>query len=125
MCLDFIKRIFLISSFFIVCTHLQAADHMSTAAPAINMSDYFKVVLGLVFVIGLFLGSTYLFKRYGNTSMAGRGQLKMVDGLHLGNRERLVLVELNNKQILLSVTPGHVNKLDMIDKPISSENSDA
>lgn len=122
---NLIKRVLLSSLLLFLFSHAYADSHVSVSSSAINMADYFKVVFGLVFVIALFLGSTFLFKRYGNTSMTGRGQIHLVDGLHLGNRERLVLIELNDKQILLSVTPGQVNKLDTIDKPLSVKKSDA
>ena len=125
MFLKLSKHVLLTSFTFLVCIHVNAADHVGEPASAINMVDYFKVLFGLVFVIALFLGSTFLFKRYGNASMTGRGQMRLVDGLHLGNKERLVLVELNDKQILLSITPGQINKLDTIDKPATVENSDA
>lgn len=125
MFLNSFKHVVLTGLLIIVSINIHATEHVSGSASAINMADYFKVLLGLIFVIALFLGSTFLFKRYGNTSMTGRGQIRLVDGLHLGNRERLVLVELNDKQILLSITPGQVNKLDTIDKPLSVENNNA
>lgn len=115
----------LTSLLLVFCVNLYGAEHAVLPASTINMTDYFKVLLGLVFVIALFLGSTFLFKRYGSPSMTGQGQIRLVDGLHLGNKERLVLVELNDKQILLSITPGQVNKLDTINKPFSTEDSDA
>jgi flagellar protein FliO/FliZ len=109
----------------LVCINSQAAEQISNSASVIGATDYFKVLLGLVFVIALFLVSSYLFKRYGNGPMTGRGQLRLVDGLHLGNRERLVLVELNNKQILLSITPGQISKLDTVDITPSEETDNA
>jgi len=113
------KQYFFIILLFFVCINVGAAEQSINSTAAIDTSDYFKVLLGLVFVIALFLLSSFLFKRFGNASMTGRGQIRLVDGLHLGNRERLVLVELKDKQILLSITPGQINKLDTID--ISSE----
>ena len=104
-----------ITLLFIFCLDVSAAEHLTNNSNAVQVSDYLKVMFGLVFVIGLFLGSTYLFKRFGNGSMVGRGQLSIVDGLHLGNRERLVLVEVKGKQILLAITPGGINKIDSID----------
>lgn len=119
------KRIVLISLFFLMCSSVNAAEHVTTSPAAINMSDYFKVLLGLIFVIALFLCSTFLYKRFGNASLTGRGQLRLVDGLHLGNRERLVLVELKDKQILLSITPGQINKLDTINLTSIAESNNA
>jgi flagellar protein FliO/FliZ len=113
------KQYFFIILLFLICINAGAAEQSINSTAAIDTSDYFKVLLGLVFVIALFLLSSFLFKRFGNASMTGRGQIRLVDGLHLGNRERLVLVELKDKQILLSITPGQINKLDTID--VSSE----
>lgn len=120
-----LRHILLSSVLLLVCTHIHAAENVISTASTINMADYFKVLLGLVFVIALFLGSTFLFKRYGNGAMTGRGQIRLVDGLHLGNRERLVLVEVNDKQILLSITSGQISKLDTINKPLMTEDTNA
>lgn len=109
------KQAFFIGALFFICLNAGAAEQVTTSPSVINTSDYFKVLLGLIFVIALFLVSTFLFKRFGNGPMAGRGQIRLVDGLHLGNRERLVLIEIKDKQILLSITPGKINKLDTID----------
>ncbi|MGB1800320.1 MAG: flagellar biosynthetic protein FliO [Gammaproteobacteria bacterium] len=125
MFLKLSRRILLTGLLLLVCMHVNADDHVASPASAINMVDYFKVLLGLAFVIALFLGSTFLFKRYGNGAMTGRGQIRLVDGLHLGNRERLVLVEVNDKQLLLSITAGQISKLDTIDKPLMAENTNA
>ncbi len=108
------KHFLLITLLFIFSIDVSAAEQFTTPSSAVEASDYFKVMLGLVFVIALFLASTFLFKRFGNGSMTGRGQLRIVDGLHLGNRERLLLVELKGKQILLAITPGRINKLDTV-----------
>ncbi|MBL1140487.1 MAG: flagellar biosynthetic protein FliO [Proteobacteria bacterium] len=125
MLLIFSKRVLLVIILFSVCNSINATEHLTASPATINMSDYFKVLFGLVFVIALFLISTFLFKRYGNASMTGRGQIRLVDGLHLGNRERLVLIEIKDKQILLSITPGQINKIDTITPSSLVENNDA
>ena len=109
----------------VISADLGAAETMKSSPNAIEFSDYLKVVFGLVFVIGLFLISTFLFKRFGNGPMLGRGQLRVIDGLHLGNRERLMLVELKGKQILLAITPGSISKLDTVDINIADGSASA
>jgi len=111
-----VKYFILISLLLLVISvNVCAVDQLPTPSSAVEASDYFKVLLGLIFVIALFLASSFLFKRFGHDSMRGHGQLRIVDGLHLGSRERLMLVELKGKQILLAITPGQINKLDAID----------
>ncbi len=91
-----------------------AAEPLSGAGEVVTVTAYIKVILGLLFVIGLFLVSTYLFKRFGNGPMLAKGQMKIVDGLHISNKERLVLVELRGKQLLLAITPGNITKIDTL-----------
>tara|TARA_R110002072_G_scaffold14582_8_gene60165 strand:+ start:17246 stop:17731 length:486 start_codon:yes stop_codon:yes gene_type:complete len=117
-----LKQSFLTFPLLFTSVNVNAATQL-TNQNVIDTSDYFKVVLGLVFVIALFLVSTFLFKRYGHGPMTGRGQMRIVDGLHLGNRERLVLVELKDKQILLAITPGQIKKLDTVGNTASTETS--
>jgi flagellar biosynthetic protein FliO len=117
---DLGKHLSLTAMLLIICINVNAAEQ-TTASNAINALDYFKVISGLVFVLALFLLSSYLYKRFSHGPMAGRGQLRVVDGLHLGSRERLILVELRDKQILLSITPGQINKIDAVDVLTGSE----
>ncbi len=94
--------------------HVMAAEPLTGSAGAVSMTAYVKVILGLAFVLGLFLLSTFLFKRFGNGPMLAKGELKVIDGLHISNKERLVLVELKGRQILLAITPGQITKLDTL-----------
>ena len=105
--------------------NLNAAETLGNSTNSIGHAYYLKAVLGLAFVIALFLLSTFLFKRFGNGPMLGQGQLRVVDGLHIGNRERLMLVEVKDKQILLAITPGKISKLDVLDKVNSANESDS
>ena len=109
----------------LISVDLNAAESLSSTSNSIGYAYYLKAILGLAFVIVLFLVSTFLFKRFGNGPMLGQGQLRIVDGLHLGNRERLMLVEINNKQILLAITPGKISKLDTLDKDITEKASES
>jgi len=117
-----VKQRILLLLILLFSLNVNAASQL-TSQNVIDTSDYFKVVLGLIFVIGLFLISTFLFKRYGHGPMTGRGQMRIVDGLHLGNRERLVLVDLKGKQILLAITPGQIKKLDTVEHATATESS--
>lgn len=110
------SRILLLVLSFLVLTSLPvfAAEPLTGSSETVTLTAYIKVILGLLFVIGLFLLSTYLFKRYGNGPMLAKGQMKIVDGLHISNKERLVLVELKGKQLLLAITPGSITKIDTL-----------
>jgi len=117
-----LKKLFCLAALlFFFCLDASAAELVKTPAETIGLTDYFKVLLGLLFVISLFLLSTFLFKRFNSGPMLGRGQLRVIDGLHLGSRERLMLVELKGKQHLLAITPGKINRIYTVDAEPSEE----
>ena len=66
---------------------------------------------GLLLIIVLIIGGAWLFKRYGNLPMAGKGLVKVLSATSVGARERLVLVEVENVRLLLGVAPGQVRTL--------------
>ena len=107
-------RFLILLSLLCLALPITAAEPLASSAHTVTMTAYVKVILGLLFVIGLFLFSTWLFKRYGNGPMLARGQMKIIDGLHISNKERLVLVDVKGKQLLLAITPGNITKLDTL-----------
>jgi flagellar protein FliO/FliZ len=72
------------------------------------------MLLGLVVVLGLIAAAVWLLRRY-TPLQRGDGTLKIVGGLALGTRERLVLVETGGVRLLLGVMPGKVERLHVFD----------
>ena len=66
---------------------------------------------GLVLILLLIFGGAWLFKRYGNLPLGGKGVVKVLGGASVGARERVVLVEVENTRLLLGVAPGQVRTL--------------
>ncbi len=77
----------------------------------ITSADVWQWLLSLFVVLVLFVGFAWLLRRTGNLSLASRGQLAVISGLSLGVREKLVLVKVGDKQLLLGVTPNRIDKL--------------
>ncbi len=89
-----------------------------TAVPAIRQSakvvsyvDVFQWLFALLIVLAIFGGLVWLVRKSGNFPFANKSQLAVVTGLSLGMRERLVLVKVGEKQVLLGLTPGRMEKL--------------
>lgn len=59
-------------------------------------------------------------KRFGRYASAGR-HLRVVAGLALGPRERIVLIQVGETQLLLGVTSEHVETLYVLPHPIEEE----
>ena len=78
-----------------------------------------EVALGLLFVICLIIAGAWFLKRLGGFSIAGNGALKILSGLSMGARERVVLMQVGEEQILIGVSPGRIQTLHVLEKPIS------
>lgn len=78
-----------------------------------------QLALGLLFVLFLVIAVAWLLKRVGGFSVAGNGALKILGGLSMGARERVVLMQVGEEQILIGVSPGRIQTLHVLDKPVS------
>ncbi len=78
------------------------------AAPA---GGLFQVLLGLVLVLGLMAALAWALKRFGATRAAGSAVIKVVGGVSVGGRERVLIVEAGDQWIVIGVAPGRVNAL--------------
>jgi flagellar protein FliO/FliZ len=86
-----------------------------SAGPELDMvGSSAQMLLGLVVVLGLMAGAVWLLRRY-TPLQRGDGALKIVGGLALGTRERLVLVETGGVRLLLGVMPGKVERLHVFE----------
>ncbi len=103
----------------------QAADEVNSTSPAtaadpMAMSNLWQLTLGMVAVLGVILGLAWLLKRTGKFQMAAGGGLKILGGLSLGSRERVVLLQIGEAQLLVGVAPGRVQTLHVLDQPLET-----
>jgi len=77
-----------------------------------------QLLIGLGVVVAAIFFVAWLLRRIGAVSV-NNGQLKVVAGLALGQRERVLLVQVGDKhQVLLGVTQGRISKLSEFDVPV-------
>lgn len=81
------------------------------SARMVTTADVTQWLLALLAVLSIFAVVVWLLRKTGGFSPTGKSQLALVGGLSLGMRERLVLVKVGEKQILLGVTPGRIDNL--------------
>lgn len=86
----------------------------STAAAAAQIG------LGLVVVLLLLFFLAWLVRRLNLVpgAMGASGGMKVLAVLPLSNRERLMLVQVGNEQLLLGVTSQQINLLHRLDEPL-------
>jgi flagellar protein FliO/FliZ len=89
-----------------------ASSVNAAAQPATSaVGDLFQVLLGLAVVLGLMMAAAWALKRFGVKRMAGGAAIRVIGGVSLGGRERILLVEAADLWIVVGVAPGRVNTL--------------
>lgn len=104
----------------VLCQAQTAAP--SFPAPVMSASVIVQVFLGLALVLGLVFGAAWLMKRFNTQFVGGHGVLKVVSAAAVGQRERVVLVEIGDTWLILGVAPGQVRALHSLPKLPDLEN---
>lgn len=76
----------------------------------------FKIIIGLLVVVGLAYYSTHLLSRRLPVA-AGRGQVRVMGHLYLGGRRGVSLIRVADTVLVLGVTDHHVTLLDKVADP--------
>lgn len=94
-----------------------AAAHAADAASPGSLSTMLSVVFGLALVMAAIGAAAWLARRYLPGVRAGGGPVRVVGGVHVGTRERVVIVEVRDKWLVLGVTGTNVSLLHTLDRP--------
>lgn len=79
-----------------------------------------QLVLGLLLVLGLIFALALVLRRV-QQGGARQGQvIELISSRALGTRDRLVLVQVGNEQILLGLTPGRITPLHVLKEPVAA-----
>jgi flagellar protein FliO/FliZ len=79
-----------------------------------------QLILGLVLILALIAGAAWLLRRF-LPLRGGDGAIKILGGLALGARERLVLVQVEEARLLLGIAPGRVQTLHVLAGPAAKQ----
>lgn len=77
-----------------------------------------QLVLGLFLVLLMIVASAWLVKRLSRWQGGHTDQLKVVGGLAIGARERIVLLQVGEQQLLVGITPGNIRTLHVLEEPL-------
>jgi len=80
-----------------------------------------QIALSFALVIGAVLLLTWVLRRITRLQSNALGGLRVVGGLSVGMRERIVLLEAGDQQLLVGVAPGFLRTLHVFDRPLRSE----
>jgi flagellar protein FliO/FliZ len=106
-------------SFFIFSTRVFAETVQKTPiAPEsiIGADSMAKMITGLLLVLVVIIVSTWALKRFSIIPAISSRHLKIVAATGVGQRERVIIVEIGETWLVLGVAPGQVSKLHTMEK---------
>jgi flagellar protein FliO/FliZ len=100
------------------------AQPAATSATA-TAGNFFQVLLGLIVVLLLMAAAAWSLKKFGVSKLAGNATVKIVGGVSVGNRERVMVIEVADQWIVVGVAPGQVNALSTMPRQESVASTEA
>lgn len=83
-----------------------------------------KTALALVLVVGCVLLCGWLARRVGSTARSTASGLRVVSSTSLGQREKVVIVQVQGQWLVLGVTAQQVNTLAQMQAPPADAEAD-
>jgi flagellar protein FliO/FliZ len=95
----------------------QTASSLSQGS-TVTSTTVVQMVVGLIFVIAAIVVLGWFSRRAGMLVQGGNFPLRILGSVSVGAREKVVLIEVGDKQILIGVAPGRVNKIQELSEPV-------
>jgi flagellar protein FliO/FliZ len=90
---------------------VQPAVVTAEPIPSLGAAALLQTGLGLVAVLGLIFLCAWAARRFGLQRHASSRLIKVVSSTMVGQRERVVVVEIGTSWLVLGVTPGQIRSL--------------
>lgn len=87
----------------------------SLPTPQISVLHVFLVLL---FTVGIIMLCAYLIRRLTGINFTHDNTIKICTGLTIGTRERILLLQAGETQLLVGVTPNGMQTLHVFEEPI-------
>lgn len=92
------------------------ATPVGIGSGAVSGMDVVRVFGGLIAVLAVLLGGLWLLKRFGARGLSAQSRsLRVISSLPVGNRARLLLVQVQEAQLLIGVTVQRVELVARFD----------
>lgn len=88
-----------------------AVGSTQKAADPVSYQHVLNWSLGLVIVLCLIFACLWVMRKTGALPNYSKQNMQVINALSLGMREKLIVVQVGDKQLVLGVTPGRIDKL--------------
>ena len=114
------KKIIPLSGFvFALCATAYAkAEGELSASPVSYGSNFIQMIVGLLFIVLMIVGVLWLMKKIGYKGYGSSDLIKIKSCLPISTKEKLLLIEVGEEQILIGVAPGFIGNLKTLENPV-------
>ncbi|MDX9700875.1 MAG: flagellar biosynthetic protein FliO [Rhodocyclaceae bacterium] len=107
----------------ILCVGAMPASSLAAEPTPSLATSFGQMIFGLAVVIAMLLASLWLIKRLSGPR-GGAGSLRLLGGVAVGSRERVVLLQVADKVLVVGVTSASVNTLHVLEASALPEPSE-
>lgn len=79
-------------------------------------SEYLHMMVNLLAVIFLLIVCIVMIKKFRFPKFTNNNQIKVINSYPIGSKERIILLEVKNKIILIGATANHVSTLHVFNE---------
>lgn len=103
------------------------SDNQSLVGSQVTQpSDYFgQIVISLLLVLVIIFIAAWLLRRYGRFPGVADGNLKVLGALSVGQRERILLLQVGKEQVLVGVTSSKITRLHQLEEPVEMQHQES
>lgn len=96
----------------------QAENQAGNALEPMSSPYLLKLSAGLILIVVLIFLLAWLVRKFNLNQGSHSGLIKIIAGLSIGTRDRIVLLQVGDEQILVGLTPGKIEKLHTLSHPL-------
>jgi flagellar protein FliO/FliZ len=110
------RLLFVLAAAFPLAAAADTPRPAYTPPAVLSSGSILQVIFSLLLVLGAVVLIAWVLKRIGQPLQGGGRQLKVISGVAVGQRERVVLVEIDDTWLVIGVAPGNVRALHSMPK---------
>jgi len=96
----------------------QSENQAGTVLEPMSSPYLLKLTGGLILIVALIFLLAWLVRKFNLNQQSHSGLIRIIAGLSIGTRDRIVLLQIGEDQILVGLTPGKIEKLHTLSQPL-------
>jgi len=118
-----------LSIYLFIVLHLSAfdlyAEEAAATSPVSYSTNFIQMMTGLFLIVFMIVGVVWLMKKIGYKGYSASGLIKIKSCLPISTKEKILLIQVGEEQVLIGTAPGFIGHIKTIEKPIETTSENA